>query len=282
MWSAEELAPGTCRRFTFGPLCVWIRRTRSTWQYACEDGCETEATASQNEPPDGLEWTAFVAATVDETVVFQPAPPDRPVVVHTEQPFELAPGAGYTLYTGIPLWVRARLGGRNGQLLFDIPTRTLSNTWFGGAMTGKLCYTSPNLFARDTKAIPEGGGYALCPLHVRNSSDHPFVFSKIAILADLLSVYRSTESSIQAPPPRSRWWTRGGTRATLVQAVPGQLWTSEAYAHYSAEQELNVSVADHAPRGEHVFEMLCEPRGRDSDNILKRSMILLRRISNYE
>ncbi len=282
MWSAEELVPGTCRRFDFGPLSVWIRHTRTTWQFATVYASESDPAASKDEPSEDLEWTAFVARSNEERVFFQPAPPDRPVVVHTEQPFQLASGAGYSLYTGVPLWVRAWLGGPGEQLLFDIPTATLSNTWFGGAMTGRLCYSSPNMFARDTKAIPEGDGYALCPLHVRNSSDHAFTFSKIAVLADLLRVYRSTDTGHLAPAPRS--WRRlfRTTSSQIVRAIPGQLWTSEAYAHYSAEAELNLSVADHPPRGEHGFELLCEPRERDADSILKRSMILLRRISNYE
>ena len=281
MWSAEEVAPGTCRRFGFGPLHVWIRRTRTTWQFAGTYAGESEEPVS-DEPPDDLEWTAFVPQSNDTQIFFQPAPPDRPIVVRTEQPFQLAPGAEYSLYTGVPLWVRAWLGSSGGQLLFDLPTAILSNTWFGGAMTGRLCYSSPNMFARDTKAIPEGQGYALCPLHVRNSSDHSFTFSRIAILADLLRVFRSTDAGAQAPV--RRLWRRvsRGAASPLVHSVPGQLWTSEAYAHYSAEQELNVSVGDQAPRGEHGFEMLCEPRERDSDNLFRRSLILLRRISNYE
>ncbi|MFP4643427.1 MAG: hypothetical protein ACLFM0_03650 [Spirochaetales bacterium] len=281
MWSAVRLAAGTCRCFEFGPLRICVRRTRGTWQFARSYASESDKVPGGDECPDDLEWTAFVPRSNDEQVYFQPASPDRPVVVNTEYTFQVAPGAGYTLYTGIPLWVRGWLGAPGGQLLFDFPTTLLSNTWFGGAMTGRLCYKSPNIFAGDSESIPDGQGSALCPLHVRNSSDHSFTFNKIAVLADLLRVYRSTDTG--KPAPARRPWQRSrNTAEPIVRVTPGQLWTSEAYAHYSGEQELNVSVADHPPSGEHAFETLCEPREPDVDSIFKRSIILLRRISNYE
>lgn len=274
MWAAIELEPECIEEIDFGPLRVWIRRTRTTWQYACAQIGNPEVNSEQERS-----WTTFVPASGESKVVFQPAMPDRPVVVHTENPLEFAPGARYLLFTSIPLWIRAWIGAPGRQLLFDLPTVTLSNTWFGSPATGRLCYTSPASLARHSHDIGPRypGAEAICPLRIANRAQSPKQVHRLVIFSEMLRVYRAGDSDATFRAPR-----RSDERHSLpIQSEPGQLWTNEALVNYTGEEELSVTVSEKAPSLTATPELLCPSRVTPSENLVRKGMILLRRIGNY-
>lgn len=274
MWATIELEPERIEEVDFGPLRVWIRRTRTTWQFARAHIGDPDVTTEQERA-----WTTFVPASGESTVFFQPAMPDRPVVVHTEDPLEFAPGARYLLFTPIPLWIRAWIGAPGRQLLFDLPTVALSNTWFGSLTTGRLCYTSPASLARHSYDIGPRfpGAEAICPLRIANRSQSAKQVHRLAIYSEMLRVYRSGES--ETFPRTSRQADAG--RASLIESEPGQLWTNEAMVNFAGEDELSVTVSEKAPSLTHAAEFLCPSRVTPSENFVRKGMILLRRIGNY-
>lgn len=310
MWSATVILPGDVKEFQFGPLRVWIRRTRTTWQFASHyvdaqqnpqsdppeyqgddaDGSSSPAAGSpelRSVDPDrsDLNWVTHIADREESEVTFQPALPDRPLVVHTVEPFQLAPHARYTLFTAIPACVRAWIGDPGAQLLFDLPTVSFSNTWFGGAMNGRLCYTSPRFFARHSEDVAPTaqGAQVICPLLISNRSAVPFQFSKSAIFAHMLRIYRvgkeySDRSGNRGPKRNGNF----AGQDLVVRSAEGQLWTNEATVTFTPEEELNVSVGSRFPNLDHVVREVSPPREVPSENLFRRSMILFRRISNYE
>ena len=274
MWATIELEPERIEEVDFGPLRVWIRRTRTTWQFARAHIGDPDVTSEQERA-----WTTFVPASGESTVFFQPAMPDRPVVVHTENPLEFAPGARYLLFTSVPLWIRAWIGSPGRQLLFDIPTVTLSNTWFGGTTSGRLCYTSPASLARHSHDVgpQHPGAEAICPIRVMNRAPGTRQVYRLAILTEMLRVYRSG-----GPQPPSRPSRRADQRLpSPIRSEPGQLWTNEALINYTGDDDLNVTVSEKPPLLTTAAELLCPPRVTPSENFVRKGIGLLRGIGNY-
>ncbi len=274
MWAAIELETDRIEKVDFGPLRVWIRRTRTTWQYTWACVADSDSESEQD-----LTWTTFVPASGESRVVFQPAMPDRPLVVRTENPLEFAPGGRYLLFTSVPLWIRAWIGGPEGQLLFDLPTVKLSNTWFGTPTAGRLCYTSPAALARHSHWSEPyvSGAEAICPLRIANRAQSTKQVHRLAVFSEMLRVYRAGDPAPSVPATR-----RGQERdSSPIQSEPGQLWTNEALVNYTGEDELSVTVSEKPPSLTGAPELLCPSRVMPSENIVQKGMLLLRRIGNY-
>jgi len=283
-WGSHSFSIGEEKSFTLGSLCVTIRRTVTTWQYALsqlpehvdDQPAEPETTDVEAE----LDWSTYICGSSDDAITLVPAVPDRPLVIKASQPIHIAPGATYTFFTAIPLWVQAWVGKPGKRMLFDVPTRGFSNTWFGGAMTGRLCYTSSEQVVRHAHDVrtSEGTPSAYCAVEVRNNANTPLNFSKLAVFADLLRIYEVTDTKPDRMQQRKRRATREGIHFSVEV---GDLWTSDAFAVYSAEEELNISVSDRPPQIPATVTRLSGPRNPDGDNIIRRGLILLRKISNY-
>lgn len=287
VWGSHSFSIGEEQYFTLGSLYIGIRRTVTTWQYAFRQlpGVTPEPDAGNDtgtEPAvdEQMTWSTFINDSKVDLITFVPAAPDRPLVVKTEQQVYVAPGATYTFFTAIPLWVQAWVGTPGTQLLFDVPTRSFSNTWFGGAMTGRLCYTSSEQVVRHAHEVKTADGTpsAYCPVSVRNNAHVPLGFNKLAVFADLMRIYETTDTAPASPSRRRRKVPRKGVH---IPVALGDLWTNEAIAVYSTEEELNISVSDRSPEIPATLTLVNGPRNPDADNIIRRGLILLRRISNY-
>ncbi|MFP4508611.1 MAG: hypothetical protein ACLFNQ_00630 [Spirochaetaceae bacterium] len=283
LWGSHSFSVGEERCFTLGRLDIGIRRTVTTWQYAFR-----QLPVSSPETGEGVKsgacedmtWSTFISDSRVDLVTLLPAAPDRPLVARTEQQIYVAPGASYTFFTAIPLWIQAWVGRPGTQLLFDVPTRRFSSTWFGGAMTGRLCYTSSEQVVRHAHSVhaADGAPSAYCPVSVRNNAHVPLSFNKLPIFADLMRIYETTDTTPANPSRRKR---RGVRKGVHIPVALGDLWTNEAIAVYSTEEELNISVSDRSPEIPATLTLLNGPRNQDADNIIRRGLILLRRISNY-
>ena len=226
--------------------------------------------------PDDVEWKRVVPRSTDATIRFSPVMADRPVVVRTQFPLTLNPRAATTFYADLPVWVRVSAApagalkadesaGANArrevpvEYLYETPAKLLSNTWYGGPLTGKLCYTLDTTLHYDPELIRRGDVVVGCRLTITNQTKRPFSVGKIAVFANLLSVYRVSETS--------------------SSPLPAGYWTEDARAILTGDDELTVGVGDKAPAAD--ARLVGPARERSSDSIIKKSLILLKKISNY-
>lgn len=233
---------------------MWVRRTGRDWVFATRLGGD-----SQPEFPQDVDRRRYVAANSNGRLRLAPVMPDRPVVGSADTPFSLGPGVEARFYARIPVWVRATVGDDDRAILFESATRTLSNTWFGGVMTGRLCYSLDTKLVFLRSDLGPGEDIAVCSVRFRNQSRTPFSAGKIAIFADLVGVYKR-EPSVSGEP---------------------QLWTNQAWVTVLGPEQLNLSVSDDLPLPKAELRRLSEARVHAGENILRKGLILLRTISNY-
>ncbi|GAB6090721.1 hypothetical protein [Spirochaeta dissipatitropha] len=221
-------------------------------------------------------WQDFIPDHPGDSIGILPILPETSVVVRTEVPISLGAGRSITMYGAIPLWLSIRVvdsedkhnkkressPGRDGYSnvgtpLLTIPELTLSKTWFGGPMTGRLCYRSDKTMSYTPELEIDPLAYAVCPIHIRNSMRTSMVIGSIAVPTEQLRMYR----------------TRGADHEL-------NFWTNTVIATYSGSEELNLTVMDRKPKVEHELDEWMPARVTATDHLLQRGMILLRQISN--
>jgi len=161
------------------------------------------------------DWTRWVINEPVDEVILHPQMPDRPLIVRPEMPICLLPNQSVQFYIGVPVWVGVSLGGRFGKII-EIPSLTLSNSWFGPTTEGELCYamrTTAKLRQEDLQLHPHR---AVVPFEIRNMSDERLDFERLCLHTTNLRIYQGTE----------RMWTNKGRVSYRGEAK----WSRVVYA----------------------------------------------------
>jgi hypothetical protein len=102
------------------------------------------------------------------------------------------------------------------------------------------------------KAPSEVGAY--CRIHIRNSSRKLVSVKKLSVLAELLRIYIDESTNL--------------------------LYTSDATATFNEGEEINLGFLDRKPSVDSKLVEANGPRVTSRDHLLRRSMVLLRNITN--
>jgi hypothetical protein len=249
-WKDFEITVGDLYRWDIGPLTIWMRLTSFEWWISTEESDDGRAPAiceKVDEEPEGLEWRRWARHSDSQRVKLTPIMPDRSVVVRPETSVFFPPGTDGMLYARLPVWVKISVVGDGEQdvALCEIPSSTLSNTWFGeNTVEGELCYAMHTTARRSLEGVEDSPNRVICPLRLHNRSDDVLNFERLAIGSQHLTIYE----------------------------YEGHLWTSCISVTYRGTERL--SVVKHE---ENWFErpetatVLCPPRTPKSGKRFKKT-----------
>jgi hypothetical protein len=246
-WGEFELAVDDCRHWRIGPLGFWLRRKSREWQLAQEDGdvAETVAASAEHPPPDDATWTRWATDELVPPVRICPVTPDRAVVVRPADPFRILPHGSARIFVSLPVWVRIELMRPDGpQVLIDLPTVRLSNTWFGTLFEGQLCYWLSTTARRDNYGQDFPAHIANAPMAFSNSTGIELPLEKVALQTANLAIYQT----------------------------PKMLWTSEVRvtsADPAEPQRIDVSTGP--PTEAMGAKRLSEPREKRRESLFTRT-----------
>lgn len=196
-WGRRRLEDGEESELTLGPLTLRVTRTGSELRLATSrDGLEATPGGWAGGNPGGrgdgeeLEWSRWAHGGWDGDLFLEPMLPDRPLVVAPEEAFHLLAGAEARIYVRVPLWVKLEVDTGDGRsTLITLPTIPASDTWWGTVAEGELSYwltTHARRAVTDDLFEPY---LAMCPLQLRNRSEHNLTVDKVAVRADYVSLY---------------------------------------------------------------------------------------------
>lgn len=204
LWSPMKVEFDETLQIQLGSLDLWIHRGEHEWHIAseCQPDQQSRISVSRiNEMPEA-DWTRWVINESVDEVVLHPQMPDRPLIVRPEMPIGLLPNQSVQFYIGVPVWIGVSLGSRFGKIV-EIPSLTLSNSWFGPTTEGELCYamrTTAKLRQEDLQLHPHR---VVVPFEIRNASGETLDFTRLCLHTHNLRIYQG----------RERMWTNQG-RAT--------------------------------------------------------------------
>jgi len=187
-------------------------------------------------PPDAR-WTRWVTPGGEREVMLQPVLPDRAIVLEPEQPFHLLPRASARIYVRVPLWIRIQLPLAEttaaNLLLEEIPTVSLSDTWWGSMAEGELAYWLTTTARREMRPELFRPHLAACPLVVTNGAATDLRVEKLSLRVAHLSLF-----------------ARGG-----------ELWSDECRVSWQGEgEESRVDVSGQSPAEAPNAERVAAPR----------------------
>lgn len=193
-WSSRRIGENRVSLVRLGPLKLWVSRNDGEWAYACEYGDVSDVQDIAQVPfdviPEGLEWTRTVFNAAPREVHFQPAVPDRPLVAKPGQPVVIPVGETGLFYVLMPVFLSIVVDEDGKEVnLGTVPSRQLSDTWFGGPTEGAFCYSLPFAAERDIEALNPFPHHVVCPVQIRNMSDEALVFEKLCLRPDYVSLY---------------------------------------------------------------------------------------------
>ena len=283
MWGLLTVAPESCVGLSFHGQWVFIRRIDDEWLFsgavahdiAIADSSETEGEnvlagvdvvsptsgddiigELRNIPVEGISqdvsWSRLVSAR-DETLELMPSLPDRPLVIRPESPVSILPGRYALFFVSIPIWFKfVAVRGKERFDVIDIPSRPLSNTWFGDPGGGELCYSLDAPLMRSAAQLVAHYAHATCNLIVRNGSDENLKFERICVHVENLNVF-SSES---------------------------RLWTNEIRVLFKGTDQVSqISIQKGPPQDVVKPRRLCEPRVPPNRSVIGRSFSFIRQFA---
>lgn len=173
---------------TYGPLHVWLQRISGEVWIAHDYAQNLPAEFDPDTYVEHLTWERVAPRVSSAALQALPVFPDLPVVIGTEHRLKLAPGARIQIFSRIPVWVRF-YQKQGSYTLTEIPTVTLSKTWFGSPQEGELCYWLTTK-ARRSLAEAEKKSYVVnCPITIINRSQEDLDFEKFCYRVERLGIY---------------------------------------------------------------------------------------------
>jgi hypothetical protein len=254
IWKPVVLDLGTPYHWRIGSLSLWAQLLHDEYLTAFRHNEEEIdepfcGEATRGSIPEDLTWNRFILKDRGNVIGLRPALPDRPAVVTPEFPIKIMPGGEATFYVSIPLWVQVTAGRKGAPLLFEVPSRVLSNTWFGDTMTGELCYALNTRARRDIAQSPTIDFFVLCPLTIKNGGDDALDVQKLSLHVEYLRVYQGES----------------------------RLWSNEVrIIYFGGEQPAEVHYSDREPKLERKNTLLNTERSSLQRSILKKSFGFLK------
>lgn len=194
LWDPNPLDSGERFRVDVGPRRVWVEGQPGEVRFALGDVPEPSDCEGDAAPPASGSWTRWALPAAGATIRMAPALPDRTLVVTPEQAFHLLPGASARVFARVPVWIQLRIQpgdseAGDGEMVLEVPSVVLSDTWWGSVMEGELAYWLPTSARREVDPSRHRPHMAICSLHLLNRSAASLPVDRLAIRAAHLSLF---------------------------------------------------------------------------------------------
>jgi hypothetical protein len=193
-WSARRIGEDRVTLARLGPLRLWLARAEKEWGFACEHGELSDvldiAQVPEDVVPDKLDWTAALFADAPREFLLKPTVPDRPVVVKPTYPVRIPEGESGTFFVLLPVFIRILVAvGKKELEIGVVPSRKLSDTWFGPTTAGEFCYTVPFPAERDLSGMKPLPHHVVCPVEIQNRSHEDLKFEKLCFRPQYVGIH---------------------------------------------------------------------------------------------
>ncbi|MDW7679245.1 MAG: DUF432 domain-containing protein [bacterium] len=189
-WETVRIESGKLIKWRLGPLFIWCKKINEELRVAHRilESTNTEERTIQSTPKN-IDWMRFTLHPKFDKIHLVPAFPDRPVVIQPETIFKLTRDTSAKIYVRVPLWIAIELIGVTKTTLIEIPSVTLSNTWFGSFFDGRLCYWITSGAQRVYRKKLSRPYLAVCPILLTNNSGEELSVERICLQVSGLSLF---------------------------------------------------------------------------------------------
>lgn len=194
LWEPRTFNIGETYQWKIGPLDLTVSRSENEWLVSHSEGHDRlrwnveEASSLEGE----IVWKRWCALKEEKTLVVEPVLPDRSIVIRPESVISIPIKREAVFFVGIPIFIRlyASVKKENKNMMAELPTEILTNSWFGDPWEGELCY---GLHTRARTTINGENFYpsrVICPIKVKNQSEAQLLFERLCLRTRFLNIYQ--------------------------------------------------------------------------------------------
>lgn len=229
-WGTHTMQEGDDLEVALGPLHLRVRRSSGEIRLTYWREGDEERFVHPLVSPAADRWIRWVPAPGwSGELALTPGFPARPLVVHPDHEFRLMENSEARIFVRVPLELHVEVLGPTRHTLLQVPTRVLSDTWWGTTESGELHYYLDSQARRSVADHDFKEHLGICPVQLRNESPEALTVSRISLQTSFLSLYRD------------------GTR----------LWSDETTVRYrGASEDSDLSVAGTPPADAPEAELL--------------------------
>lgn len=251
-WKKYQFAVSQTRLFKAGMAEVSIKHIRNGWlirNHSAAAMSDELMVTDTGDFVDDSEVLHLYTGNSDELAVV-PALPDKAVVFRNTKKLKVSPGASSELYFRIPLSIQFYSQEvKDENLLFEIPLKRLSDTWFGEIDNGEPAYSIGNNFDEDLGAVEPAVWEALCSVEIKNNTFGILDLQRLILRVEDFGLF----------------------------LVNGRLLTSHVSIEFKGQEQagsVNLSIRSEI-HGEKL-QQVAKPRSAESKNLLRRSFFFIK------
>ena len=205
-WEPREIPEGGLD-WRIGPLRLAVERHDGEWRVAHrEDGSASQrsdwSVTAIDEMPGELETVERFATSGGGSLKLTPRPADRSVVARPKVPLHVLAGEEKRYFVSAPVWVEVAAGDP-ARPLCEMPTRRLSDTWFGSSTRdGEVAYALRTHARSYLASVPPAAYRAVTPILIHNGGTDRLTIERMNLPVPFLSIYRCEHGRLWTEPVR--------------------------------------------------------------------------------
>lgn len=228
-----------------GNVSLGFRKNGDEVWITSQDASKIKKAGKESEKD--LIWSRWVLKNDETRLSLLPLTPDHPVVVVPEYAFRLVRNATARIYVRIPLWIG--IVSSDGSKLTEVPSVTLTKTWFGNAAEGELCYGISTTARRNINNEDIQPFQMVCTINIHNKSKEDLQVEKICFRVERLSIFLKDNC----------------------------FWSDETDINYHGEQQhSDISMTGKVPREAKGGKKITDPRNPAKRSLTVRTFKILK------
>lgn len=247
----QSIQPGDTALLPCNNFLIGVKREKEGWFLRVFE----ENTASDTIQAEEISSGEYFQSGKSNSLVISPALPSKPLVFKGNK-MMIAPHQRMTFFVKIPLVLQVYFSKVQAEnLLKEIPSARLSDTWFGEPDSGVPAYSIGNEYFLSFSDMKVSEYEAICPISIFNDWDQTLEVQRLIIKTDNLPLYKNNN----------------------------QLVTGVVKLEYKGQDSIS-SVAYGTSKQFHGEnpETVAKPRTNDLKGLLKANFHFIRNIYRFE
>lgn len=192
LFGKHHLQPGNLKIFDLESFALGIKREKEGWFVETADGTEREKKLTEKITAGG----EYFQTGKPNSVVIAPALPGKPLVFKGSQ-LHISSGRRLSFFLKIPMTLQIYASKPLPEsLMKEIPSKRLSDTWFGEPDNGEAAFAFGSEYFLDFDTLQTSPLEAVCPVTVINNSPATLEIQRLIIRVENLTLYKNQEKKV--------------------------------------------------------------------------------------
>jgi len=187
IFKKRTIQPGEAELIPVNEFVLGIKREKEGWFIKVFENCTDTKQINKDEISEG----EYFQSGKSNSLVITPSLQHKPLVFKGNKML-IAPHQRLTFFLRIPLILQIYFSKiQNDNLIKEIPSRRLSDTWFGEPDDGVAAFAMGSEYQLSFTDIELSELETVCPVTVHNNWDQQLEIQRLIIKADNLTLYRN-------------------------------------------------------------------------------------------